>query len=104
MCVGPGDGDDLVDSLAVGRRGERLHVLADDENGERAAEAVLDLGGSADHLQRNVAQDAVEVLGDDEDSGHHTSPRLSRMMSAIALATAAASPSIIAARPDFGGS
>ena len=35
------DGDDLVDPFAVGRRGERLHVLADDKNGERSAEAVL---------------------------------------------------------------
>ena len=98
------DGDDLVNALQVGSYGKRVRILTDDEDGERAAEAVLDLGCGADHLQRDIAQDAVEVLADDEDSGHHTSPRLSRMMSAMALAIAAASPSIIAARPDLGGS
>ena len=104
MRVGLRDGHDLVDSLKVGDCGKRVRILTDDEDGERAAEAVLDLGCGADHLQRDVAQETVEVLGDDEGPGHHTSPRLSRIISAMALATAAASPSIIAARPDLGGS
>ena len=102
--IGLRDGDDLVHALAVGGVGERVCVLRDDEDAQRPADALLDRCGSADHLQRDIPEGAVEVLGHDENAGHHPSPRLSRMMSAMALATAAASPSIIAARPDLGGS
>ena len=104
MRIGRGHGDDLVYPFPVGGVGERVGVMTDDDDGQRPAEAILDRGGSADHLQRDIAQEPIEMLGDDEDAGHHTSPRFSRTISAMALAIAAASPSIIAARPDLGGS
>ena len=93
-------------SFPVGGVGERLQVrlVPDDEHGERAAKAGLRLCGGADHLQRDIPERAVEMFGDDEDSGHHGSPRFSRTIAAMAAATAAASPSIIAARPLLGGS
>ena len=102
--LGQRDGHDLVDAGAIGGGGERLRLVTDDEDGERTAEAGLHLGRGADHLQRDIAQEPVEVLGDDENAGHQPSPRFSRMIPAMALATAAASPSIIAARPLLGGS
>jgi hypothetical protein len=59
-----GNGDDLVDALDVGGLGETGGVLADDRDSERPLEPAR----SADELERDRAELASEMLGDDEDA------------------------------------
>ena len=104
MGNGLRDGCDFVHPFEIGSPGESVDLAADDGDRERPAESFLDRRRGADHFEGDVAHRSVEMLGDDEDPAHQPSPRFSRMIPAMAPATAAASPSIIAARPVFGGS
>ena len=89
------DADDLLHALDVHLVGERGRVLGDDRNRRLLPELLR----GRDELERDGADLAPQVLGDDQDA--HAS--LSCTISWIRCATSAAPPFSISAPSPFGG-